>query len=204
MEERLLEKEERLGRKVEVILDSQEDEDMEGEGSGKSWDSEKVEEVLGLRKGDIVGMVRKKGKMTVELKEMKVVEEVEEIDEDKWVEAVGERVKGVKSLDTWAGMVIPAISVNRWMGKMDELRVELEENAGIKLMKDPVWLLPEGWIRDWKLREVGVLIHVARECERVKWLGSGLLWRGLKVKVNRYVGKKEIEWCTKCASFGHS
>jgi len=200
----LLEKEGRMGRKVEVILDSQEDERMEGEGSGSSWDSERVEEVLGLKKGDIVGMVRKKGRMRVELKEGKVVGEGEKVDGDKWVEAIGEKVKEVKNLDTWAGMVIPVISVDRLMGKMGELKEELEGNADIQLMKDPVWLLPQGRIRDWRLREVGVLVHVVRESKRVKWLGSGLMWRGLRVKVNRYVGKKEVEWCTKCAGFGHS
>jgi len=72
-------------------------------------------------------------------------------------------------------MVIPAIEVNRWKGRMGELRKELEEEAGVKLMKDPVWLLNEKRMEDWRMREVGVLIHVARESERVKHLKEGLL-----------------------------
>jgi len=71
-------------------------------------------------------------------------------------------------------------------------------------MKEPVWLLKEEKMREWRLREVGVLVHVPRESERVKFLEEGLRWRGMKVKVNRYMSKKEVEWCTKGAEFGHS
>ena len=48
------------------------------------------------------------------------------------------------------------------------------------------------------------MVYVARESERLRFLKEGVMWRGMKVKVNRYVGKKEVEWCTKCAEFGHS
>jgi len=70
-------------------------------------------------------------------------------------------------------------------------------------MKELVWLLKEEKMREWRLREVGVLVHVARESEWVKFLEEGLRWRGMKVKVNRDVSKKEVEWCMKCAEFGH-
>jgi len=201
MESSLEEKEKRVNRKVEVILDTQEGLDMEVDGESE-WSSGRMEEVLGLGKGDVVGMVKKKGRITVELKGEEEVKKVEEIKEEEWEEVKG--VKSVGGLDNWAGMVIPAIEVNRWKGKMGELKKELEEEAGVKLMKDPVWLLNENKMEEWRIREVGVLVHVARESERVKFLKEGWLWRGMKVKVNRYVGRKEVEWCTKCAEFGHS
>jgi len=203
VEESLMEREERLGRRVEVILDSQGDESMEESGVS-SWSSEKVEGILGLVKGDIKKVEKRKGRLVVEMKEEKLANVVGNMEKEKWEEAVGGVVEEVKMMDTWAGLVIPAISVDRWMGKMNELKEELEGNAGIKLMKEPVWLAKEEKIREWRLREVGVLIHVARESERVKWLSEGLVWRGALVKLNRYVSKNEVEWCTKCAEFGHS
>jgi len=201
LESSLREREKRLSKKVEVVLDTQDELSMEVDGESE-WSSGRIEEVLGLSKGDVVGMVKKRGRITVELKGEEEVRKVEEVEEKGWKEVKG--VKSVGSLDSWAGMVIPAIEVNRWKGKMGELKGELEKEAGLRLMKDPVWLLSEARIEEWRLREVEVLIHVARESERVKYVEEGLLWRGMKVKVNRYVGKKEVEWCTKCAEFGHS
>jgi len=201
LESSLREREERLSKKVEVILDTQDGLSMEVDGESE-WSSGRMEEVLGLNKGDVLGMVKGKGRITVELKGEEEVKKVEEIKGEEWEEVKG--VKSVGSLDSWAGMVIPAIEVNRWKGKMGELKEELEKEAGLRLMKDPVWLLSENRIEEWRLREVGVLVHVAKESERVKYVKEGLLWRGMKVKVNRYVGKKEVEWCTKCAEFGHS
>jgi len=201
MESSLREREKRLSKKVEVVLDTQDGLSMEVDG-GSEWSSGRMEEMLGLNKGDVIGMVKKGGRITVELKGEEEVKKVEEVEGKEWEEVKG--VKSVGSLDSWAGMVIPAIEVNRWKGKMGELKGELEKEAGLKLMKDPVWLLSEARIEEWRLREVGVLIHVAKESERVKYVEEGLLWRGIKVKVNRYVGKKEVEWCTKCAEFGHS
>jgi len=201
LESSLREREKRLSKKVEVVLDTQDGLSMEVDGESE-WSSGRMEEVLGLNKGDVLGMVKRKGRITVELKGEEEVKKVEEIKEEEWEEVKG--VRSVGSLDSWAGMVIPAIEVNRWKGKMGELKRELEKEAGLKLMKDPVWLLSENRIEEWRMREVGVLVHVARESERVKYVEEGLLWRGVKVKVNRYVGKKEVEWCTKCAEFGHS
>ena len=59
-------------------------------------------------------------------------------------------------------------------------------------------------IEEKRLSHVGVVLHVARESERVKWLEVGILWDGVRMGLNRYVGRKEVEWCTKCARFGHS
>ena len=201
LESSLREKERRMSKKVEVILDTQDGLGMEVDGESE-WSSGKMEEVLGLNKGGVIGMVRKRGRITVELKGEEEVRKVEGVEGKEWEEVKG--VKSVGSLDSWAGMVIPAIEVNRWKGKMGELKGELEREAGLRLMRDPVWLLSEARIEEWRLREVGVLVHVAKESERVKYVEEGLLWRGMRVKVNRYVGKKEVEWCTKCAEFGHS
>jgi len=201
LESSLREREKRLSKKVEVVLDTQDGVSMEVDGESE-WSSGRMEEVLELNKGDVLGMVKRKGRITVELKGEEEVKKVEEIKEEGWEEVKG--VRSVGSVDSWAGMVIPAIEVSRWKGKMGELKEELEKEAGLKLMKDPVWLLSENKMEEWRLREVGVLVHVARESERVKYVEEGLLWRGMKVKVNRYVGKKEVEWCTKCAEFGHS
>ena len=200
LESSLLEKEERLRKKVEVILDTQEGLNMEVDGESE-WSTGRMEEVLGLDKGGVVGMVKKKGRITVELKGESEVKKVGEEGEKLWGEMKG--VKGVEGVDNWAGMIIPAMSVGRWMGKLGELREDLEEK-GLKLMKEPVWLLKEDKIREWRMREVGVLVHVARESVRVKCLEEGLKWKDEVLRVYRYVGKKEVEWCTKCEEFGHS
>ena len=202
-EKSLLEREERRGRMVEVVLDSQ---GTEGEKSGGigSWDSEKMEAELGLEKGEIMKVVGKKGKVVVEMRESKGKELVRGVSEDKWVKAVGSKVEEVRLRDNWVGMVIPAMSLEKWKGKMGEMRRELEDKVGMSLMKDPVWLVDERKMEGMRLRNVGVVVHVARESERVKWLEVGIVWDGVEMKLNRYVGRKEVEWCTKCASFGHS
>jgi len=179
LESSLKERERRLSKKVEVVLDTQDELSMEVDGESE-WSSGKMEDVLGLSKGGVIGMVKKGGRITVELKGEEEVRKVEEVEKKEWEEVKG--VRSVGSLDSWAGMVIPAIEVSRWKGKMRELKGELEKEAGLKLMKDPVWLLSENKIEEWRLREVGVLIHVARESERVKYVEEGLLWRGMKVK----------------------
>jgi len=89
------------------------------------------------------------------------------------------------------------------MGKLGELRKDLEK-GGLRLIREPVWLLKEDKIREWRLREVGILIHVARESVRRRCLKKGLVWRDEKLRVYRCVSKKEVEWCTKCTEFGHS
>ena len=203
VEESLMERERREGKMVEIVLESQGTE-VEKSGVVGTWDSEKMEEELGLKKGDIVKVVGKKGKVVVELKEEGGREMVENLREDVWERAVERKVVGVRTRDSWVGMVMPAVSVEKWGGRMKELRVELEEKVGLKLMKDPVWLVNEGKIRLMRLDHVGVIIHVARESERVKWLECGILWDGVRMGLNRYVNRREVEWCTKCASFGHS
>jgi len=92
LESSLEEKEKRVNRKVEVVLDTQDGVDMEVDGESE-WSSGRMEEVLGLEKGDVVGMVKKKGRIRVELKGEKEVKKVEEVKDEDW-----EEVKGVKSV----------------------------------------------------------------------------------------------------------
>ena len=103
-----------------------------------TWDSEKMERELGLDKGDIVKVVGKKGKVVVELKKDGGRDMVESLREEVWERAVEGKVAEVKTRDSWVGMVMPALSVEKWRGKMRELREELEEKVGLKLMKEPV------------------------------------------------------------------
>jgi len=107
-------------------------------------------------------------------------------------------------MDVWAGMVIPGVELEVWGGKMKELRKGLEEQVGMRLMRDPVWLVSEEKARRMGLKFVGVVVYVAREGERVKWLENGMKWGGEVYKLKRYVDRKEVEWCTKCAKMGHS
>ena len=136
-EESLLEREKRGGKMVEIILELQ---GTEGEKSGVvgTWDSEKMERELGLDKGDIVKVVGKEGKVVVELKKDGGRDMVEGLREEVWERAVEGKVAEVKTRDSWVGMVMPALSVEKWGGKMRELREELEEKVGLKLMKEPV------------------------------------------------------------------
>ena len=71
--------------------------------------------------------------------------------------------------------------------------MELEEKVGLRLMKEPVWLVNKRKMEIIRLSHVGVVIHVARESERVKWLECGIMWDGVRIGVNRYVGRKKVE-----------
>jgi len=81
VERSMLEREEREGRMVEIVLDSQGTEGEKSEGMG-SWNSGKMEEELGLKRGEIVKVVGRKGKVVVELKESKGKEMVEGLRKD--------------------------------------------------------------------------------------------------------------------------
>ena len=67
--------------------------------------------MLGLEKGDGVGMVRRRGRIVVEMKEEEKVRKVEKEGKEFWEDVKG--VKGVEGVDNWVGMVIPAMSVER-------------------------------------------------------------------------------------------
>jgi len=198
--EDVMEERERRSLKVEVILDSQ----GGGLGSGSVWSTERVEEELGMSKGEVKKIEGVKGRVRVELGSGEGVDKVMGIGEGKWGEIVGRKVERVRALDVWAGMVIPGVEMNVWKGKMKELRKGLEEQVGMRLMRDPFWLVEEGRAGRMGLKFVGVVIYVAREGERVRWLESGIKWGGEVYKLKRYIDRKEVEWCTKCAKVGHS
>ena len=68
----------------------------------------------------------------------------------------------------------------------------------------PVGLVHEGSAERMRLKFVGVVVYVAREGERVKWLESGMKWAGEEYKLKRFIDRKEVEWCTKCAKVENS
>ena len=108
MEESLMEKEERFRNKVKVVMDSQ---DEDGSGGLSGWSSGQVEQKLGLKKGEVVRVEGRKWRVVVEVKSGEVRDKIEEVGKKEWEEAVGRRVKSMGSLDSWAGMVVPAIEV---------------------------------------------------------------------------------------------
>ena len=198
--EDVMEERERRSLKVEVVLDSQ----GEGLGSGSVWSTERVEEELGLNKGEVIKIEGVKGRVRVEMGSGEGVDKMMEVGKEKWSEIVGKKVEGIRALDVWAGMVIPGVELGIWKGRMKELRKGLEEQVGMRLMRDPFWLVGEEKAMSMGLKFVGVVIYVAREGERVKWLENGMKWGGEVYRLKRYVDRKEVEWCTKCAKVGHS
>ena len=135
--ESLLDREDRANKTVEVVLESQGTEGEKSVGMG-SWNSGKMEEELGLEKGEIVKVVGRKGKVVVELKESKGREVLEGLREEVWEKALRKKVEEVKVRDSWVGMVLPAMAVEKWKGRMGDLKEELEMKVGINLMKEPV------------------------------------------------------------------
>jgi len=152
--EDVMEERERRSLKVEVILDSQ----GGGLGSGSVWSTGRIEEELGLNKGEVVKIEGVKGKVRVEMGSGEGVDKVMEMGKEKWGEIVGKKVEGVRAMDVWAGMVIPGVELGIWGGKMKELRKGLEEQVGMRLMRDPVWLVGEEKARKMGLKFVGVVV----------------------------------------------
>jgi len=196
--EDVMEEREKRSLKVEVVLDSQ----GEGLGSGSVWSTERVEEELGLVKGEVKKIEGVKGKVRVEISSGDGVDKVMEVGKEKWSEVVGKKVEVVRAMDVWVGIVIPGVELAVWEGKMKELRRGLEEQVGMRLMRDPFWLVNERSAKRMNLKFVGVVVYGAREGERVKWLENGMKWGGEEYRLKRYIDRKEVEWCTKCAKVG--
>ena len=87
--EDVMEERERRSLKVEVILDSQ----GGGLGSGSVWSTERVEEELGLNKGEVVKIEGVKGRVRVEMGSGEGVDKVVEVGKEKWSEIVGKKVE---------------------------------------------------------------------------------------------------------------
>jgi len=119
-------------------------------------------------------------------------------------EVMGRGVVEVKRNENWVGIVVPGVSVERWEGKMEEMKKMIEVENDIKLMRMPRWLANEDRRKTLGLKSVGVIAHMARESVRVKLVEEGLNWDGRKIQVKRYVEEKQLMFCTKCAMVGHN
>jgi len=193
-----IEREKRSGRVVEVVMDSQE------EGSEGNWKREEVIKELGVAEGAVEKVVMKGNRMKVVLKENEVAETVERVIKEKGKDILGGGVVEVRRNENWVGIVIPGMSVERWEGKLEEMREMIEvENDG-KLMRMPRWLANEDRRKALNLKSVGVIAHVAKESLRVKFVEEGMNWDGRKIQVKRYVEEKQLMFCTKCAMVGHN
>jgi len=94
--------------------------------------------------------------------------------------------------------------VERWEGKMEEMKEMIEVENNIKLMRMPRWLANEDRRKALGLKSVGVIAHVARESVRVRLVEEGMNWDGRKIQVKRYVEERQLTFCTKCAMVGHN
>ncbi|RPA89745.1 hypothetical protein L873DRAFT_1795917 [Choiromyces venosus 120613-1] len=195
-----LEREKRLENVVEVVMDSQD----EGLKEGEKWDVEAVGKALGMKEGVIKEISGKGCRVRIRCDSEKGVEEVKEVKKEVWEEVMRRKVVQMKSLDQWAGIVIPGVELKDWDGKLKDLRRKVELENNIKLMKDPVWLVHPIKARGMRLERVGVICHVAKESLRQELLKEGIVGGDKKVEVKRFVGSREVQWCTKCAVMGHS
>jgi len=193
-----IERERRSGKVVEMVMDSQ------GEASGREWKREEVVKDLGLAEGAVKKVVVKGNRVKVVLKDNEVAEKVVDKVKEGGKEVLGGGVVEVKRNENWVGIVIPGMSVERWEGKMEEMKEMIEVENNMKLMRMPRWLANEDRRRALGLKSVGVIAHVARESIRVKLVEEGMNWDGRKIQVKRYVEEKQLVFCTKCAMVGHN
>jgi len=196
--ENSMEREKRSGRVVEMVMDSQ------GEASGKEWKKEEVIKDLGLAEGAVEKVEVKGNRVKVVLKDNEVAEKVVDKIRDEGKEMMGGGVVEVKRNENWVGIVVPGMSVERWEGKMEEMKEMIEVENNIRLMRMPRWLANEDRRKALGLKSVGVIAHVARESIRVKLVEEGMNWDGRVIQVKRYVEEKQLTFCTKCAMVGHN
>ena len=196
--ENSMEREERSGKVVEVVMDSQ-------EGKGKvEWKKEEVAEEMGLEVGEIesVRVVGNRVKMVMKVKG--AAEKVEGKCREENVKVLGGGVLDVRRNENWMGIVVPGMSVERCEGKMEEMKEMIEVENGIRLMRMPRWLVGEDRRKSMGLKVVGGVVHVARESIRVKLVEEDLKWDDGKLQVRRFVEEKQLIFCTKCAMVGHN
>jgi len=196
--ENSMEREKRSGMVVEMVMDSQ------GEMSGKVWKKEEVVKDLGLAEGAVEKVEVKGDRVKVVMKDNEVAEKVVDRIREGGKEVLGGGVVEVKRNENWVGIVIPGMSVERWEGKMEEMRELIEVENNMKLMRMPRWLANEDRRKTLGLKSVGVVAHVARESVRVKLVEEGMNWDGRKIQVKRYVEENQLTFCTKCAMVGHN
>ena len=196
--EESLKREERSGKVVEMVMDSQ-------EGRGKvEWRKKEVVEEMGIEEEEIESVRVVGNRVRMVLKDKVAAGKVEEKCKKEKVEVMGGGVVEVKRNENWVGMVVLSMSVERWEGKMEEMRVMIEVENGIKLMRMPRWLVNEDRRKSLGLKVVGVVVHEGRESERVKLVEEGMNWDDRKIQVRRYVEEKQLVFCKKCARVGHN
>ncbi|RPA93448.1 hypothetical protein L873DRAFT_1847220 [Choiromyces venosus 120613-1] len=195
-----MEREKRLENIVEVVLDSQDESLKEGE----KWDVGAVGKALGLEEGVIKEISGKGNRVRIRCDSEKGVEEVKTVKKEIWEEVMRRKVVQMKNLDQWVGIVILGVELKVWDGKLKDLRRKVELENNIKLMKDLVWLVHPVKVKGMRLERVGVVCYVAKESLRQELLKEGIVGGNKKVEVKRFVGNREVQWCTKCAVVGHS
>jgi len=163
-----VEREKRSGRVVEVVMDSQ------GDKSEKDWKKEEVMKELGVAKGAIEEVKVMGNRVKIVMKDREIAEEVVRKVSENFGAAVGGGVGEVKRNENWVGLVVPGMSVERWEGKMEEMREMIEVENNIKLMRVLRWLANEDRRKGLGLKLVGVIVHVARESVRVKLVEEGM------------------------------
>lgn len=178
-----MEREKRVGNSFEVVMDSRE------EGEGDEVDLRELEKDLGMREGAIKKLEGKGKRVRLEVEDKVDLETSVGLEKGKWGEVLGGEEVEVRRLDQWAGMVLAGMEVKIWENRMGELREMIEVENDTKLMKEPVWLADEKKRRDLKLEYVGVVIHVARESERLKYFEEGMMFDGRKMKMRRFVDR---------------
>ena len=196
--ENSMEREERSGKVVEVVMDSQEGKKEVG------WKKEEVAEEMGIEVEKIESVRVIGDRVRMVMKDRGTAEKVEERCRGETVEVLGVGIVDVRRNENWVGIVVPGMSVERWEGKMEEMKKMIEVENGIRLMRMPRWLVGEDRRKSMGLKVVGVVVHVARESIRVKLVEEGMNWDDRKIQVRRFVEEKQLIFCTKCAMVGHN
>ena len=196
--ERGIEREERSGKVVEMVMDSQ------GEMSGKQWKKEEVVKELEVAEESVEKVKVIGNRVKVVFKDNEVAGGVEKRMKENKEKVMGGGVVEVKRNENWVGLVVPGVSVDMWEGNMGLLKEYIEVENGIELMRVPRWLVNEDRRKSMGLKSVGVVVHEARESVRVKLVEEGLKWDERVIQVKRYVEEKQFVFCTKCAMVGHN
>jgi len=181
-----IERERRSGKVIEMVMVSQE------EGSGMIWKEEEVVRDLGLAKGAVEKVEVRGNRVKVVLKDNEVAEKMVDRVREEGKDELRGGVVEVKRNENWVGIVVPGMSVERWEGKMEEMKEMIEVENGIKLIRMPRWLAKEDRRKALNLKSVGVIAHMARESVRVKLVEEGMNWDGRKIQMKRYVEEKQL------------
>lgn len=79
-------------------------------------------------------------------------------------------------MDMWCGIVVTGEDIEEWGGKEALWREKCEKENGVKLMKDPVWLIGREKGKMIRLKWVGMMCHVAKCSDRDRFLDGRIEW----------------------------